>query len=176
MTTSEKLSYPIGTFSYSAESKTFTKVQRIEAIAALPAQLQAAIFGWSEEQLNTPYRPDGWTVRQLIHHIADSHMNAYIRFKLILTEEKPPLKPYSQDGWANLADSQLPVGVSLQLLEALHQRWVAVLKSIENWTPAGFHPEHGRELSLDFLLALYSWHGRHHLAHITNLAKREGWV
>jgi len=175
MTRSESLSYPIGTFSYSAEKEASTRAQKMEAIEALPGQLRAAVAGWSEAQLNTPYRPDGWTVRQLIHHIADSHMNAFIRFKLILTEEKPPLKPYVQDEWANLADNQLPINVSLQLLEALHQRWVAILSSIEDWEPAGFHPEHGKELSLDFLLALYSWHGRHHLAHIKKLAEREGW-
>jgi len=171
----EQLKFPIGKFSFSAEKDNYSIEEAIEAIAKLPERLHAVVSDLTDAQLDTPYRPEGWTVRQLVHHIADSHMNAYIRFKLILTEEKPPLKAYHQEGWANLPDSKLPMTISLQLLEALHQRWVEVLNAITNWELAGFHPEHERDLSLRFLLSMYSWHSRHHVAHITNLREREGW-
>jgi hypothetical protein len=139
--------------------------------------LRAAVLGLSEEQLDTPYRPGGWTVRQVVHHVPDSHMNAYVRFKLALTEEAPTIKPYAEARWAELPDTRLtPPEVSLTLLDNLHERWVNILR---NMTPEDFerrlqHPEKGL-LTLDAMLSLYSWHGRHHVAHVNGLRQRMGW-
>jgi hypothetical protein len=172
----EDLRYPIGRF----VADTFTDAVRrrcVDALAALPQNLEAAVDGWSEVMLDTPYRPEGWTVRQLVHHVADSHLNAYIRFRLALTEEKPLVKTYDQEKWAALADARTaPVDLSLRLIRALHQRWVLLLGSL---AAADFerrlnHPELG-EISLGFLLQLYAWHGSHHVAHIAGLEKRLGW-
>lgn len=170
------LSYPIGKFRYQGP---YTREQRkrfIDEIAAAPAKLRTAVSGLSASQLNTPYRPLGWTVRQVAHHVPDSHMNAFIRFKLALTEDFPLVKPYDEKRWAELADVESPVETSLALLEALHVRWVAVLRAMKT---ADFarklkHPELG-EVDLDRYLAMYAWHGRHHVAHITELRKRMGW-
>jgi len=170
------LRYPIGNFD---RVETLTPDQRrehIQAIADAPARLAAAVSGLKPEQLDTPYRPGGWTVRQVAHHVPDSHMNAYIRFKLALTEDEPTIKPYMEDRWAELADSKAPIEPSLALLENLHKRWVLLLRSL---TPAEFarklrHPELGL-LTLDQTLAIYGWHGCHHVAHITSLRERNGW-
>jgi hypothetical protein len=151
--------------------------EAIDAIAHTPAALRAAVAGLDDQQLDTPYRDGGWTVRQVIHHVPDSHMNAFIRFKLGLTEDEPTIKPYAEDRWAQLADAKVtPVEVSLTLLETLHQRWDIVLRAMG---PADFqrtlsHPEKGR-LTLDQMLGLYSWHGRHHVAHVTALRERMSW-
>ncbi len=172
----EDLRYPIGRFT----AETFTDDVRrrcVDAVAALPKALEESVDGWSEFMLDTPYRPEGWTVRQLVHHVADSHLNAYIRFRLALTEENPLVKTYDQERWAELIDARTaPVDISLRLVRALHQRWVLLLGSV---AAADFerkltHPEHG-EITLGFLLQLYAWHGRHHVAHIAGLEKRMGW-
>ena len=173
---STDLRYPIGADVLPVSTTPAERAARIEAIAALPAELHAAVGDLTEAQVDTPYRPGGWTVRQVVHHIADSHANAYIRFKLALTENDPVIKPYDEARWAELADSGLPIENSLRLTEALHKRWSTVLRSL---VPADFartfqHPERG-SLSLDAALASYVWHGRHHTAHITELRKREGW-
>lgn len=172
------LRYPIGPFAYAG---TMTDVQRAECvarIAAAPGKLRAAAAGLDDAQLDTPYRPGGWTVRQVVHHVPDSHINAYTRFRLALTEDTPTIKPYEEARWAELPDARgLPVAVSLALLEALHARWVPLLRGLTTADAARQlrHPEHGRLMSLDELLGLYAWHGDHHVAHITSLRGRMGW-
>jgi hypothetical protein len=149
----------------------------IDAIAKAPAALRAAIKGLSEKQIETPYRDGGWTVRQVVHHVPESHMNAYIRFKLALTEDEPTIKPYMEDRWAKTEDvTATPLEVSLAMLDCLHDRWVRLLRSLkpEDWKRTFRHPELGT-VSLEKNLALYSWHGRHHVAHVTELRKRMGW-
>src|SRR5579871_5463873 len=172
------LSYPIGKFSF-PESSTAEQRQRwIADIAATPARMRAAVASLSTGQLDTPYRPGGWTVRQVVHHVPDSHINAYVRFKLALTETEPVIKPYDESLWANLADTQLtPIEVSLNLLESLHDRWVRLLRSLSESDFKRYfrHPEIGR-VRLDSYLASYAWHGRHHVAHITSLRERIGWL
>ena len=149
----------------------------IADIAATPANMRAAVAGLNDAQLDTPYRAGGWTVRQVVHHVADSHMNAYIRLRLALTENEPTIKPYGEAEWAKLDDAQYAAPeVSLRLIEPLHERWVRLLKTV---TPEQFarpvrHPEAGRK-NVDWLLFLYAWHGRHHTAHITELRKQKGW-
>jgi uncharacterized damage-inducible protein DinB len=169
--------YPVGKFDGKAPANEGERKQFIRDIEETPAKLRAAIRGLSEEQLNTPYRDGGWTVRQVIHHVPDSHLNSYIRFKLALTEDEPTIKPYMEDRWAELADSRLtPIETSLTLLDSLHQRWVLLLRSFtpEDWKRTFRHPDMGL-LSLDKTVALYSWHGRHHVAHITSLREKKGW-
>jgi len=149
----------------------------VEQIAAAPRALAAAVKGLTNAQLDTPYRDGGWTPRQIVHHIADSHMNAYIRFKLGLTENNPTIKPYDEKTWAETIDSRTtPVDVSLPLIEGLHERWTQLLRSFDSTTYARtvMHPERG-PMTLSDLLQLYSWHGRHHTAHITGLRQRMGW-
>ena len=149
----------------------------IGQIAETPARLRAAVNGLSDDQLDTPYRPDGWTVRQVVHHVPDSHLNSYIRFKLALTEDQPTVKPYAEDRWAELPDGRTgPVEVSLRLLECLHSRWVALLRSMSepDWARTFRHPDLGL-LRLDRNAALYAWHGRHHVAHVSALRERMGW-
>ncbi len=169
--------YPIGKY----EPKEYSEAQReewLKAIKELPANLKKALEGLSEAQLKTPYRDGGWTVVQLTHHIADSHANAYIRFKLGLTEDNPTIKPYEEKEWALLADNDaVPISVSVTLLEALHTRWSAVLATIttEQWNRTVVHPEHGRQMTLWFLLGMYAWHSLHHVAHITSLRERNNW-
>jgi hypothetical protein len=170
-------SYPIGKFTPPHEMSPATRVKLIDQIAETPARLEAAVSGLSPQQLDTPYRPGGWTVRQVVHHVPESHMNSYIRFKLALTEQVPTIKPYNQELWAQLPDVQItPVEVSLQLLQSLHERWVVLLKSLQtaDWSRTFMHPELG-EVRLDTNLALYAWHGRHHTAHITSLRERMAW-
>jgi hypothetical protein len=172
------LRYPIGPFR--TETKALpeeTRKQLIAQIAQAPAKLREALGGLSAEQLDTPYRPGGWTVRQVAHHVPDSHINAYVRFKLALTEEEPTIKTYEQAEWAKLADArETRVEVSLDLLEALHHRWVLLLRSLseQEFARGARHPEWGR-ISVDWLVAQYAWHGRHHVAHITSLRDRMGW-
>jgi uncharacterized damage-inducible protein DinB len=150
---------------------------RIDAIRRTPARLRAAVKGLSEAQLDTPYREGGWTVRQVVHHVVDSHVNAYVRFKLALTEENPTIKPYQEKLWAELSDAKtLPVESSLAILEALHARWVALLDTLdpEQFRRTLHHPESG-DMTVDSLLEVYGWHGPHHEAHITGLRARKGW-
>jgi uncharacterized damage-inducible protein DinB len=169
--------YPIGPFAEDAQPTPATRARHIEAIAALPGQLRQALAGLSGEQLETPYRDGGWTVRQLAHHVPDSHMNAYIRFKLALTENTPTIKPYNEDAWVRLKDTEVtPIEVSLTLLDSVHTRWVNLLKSLkeDDFQRKLNHPESGVQ-TLDRVLALYSWHGKHHTAHITSLRERKKW-
>ena len=170
------LRYPIGTFSFPAASTARQREEWVRDIAAAPGRLRAAVAGLSAEQLDTPYREGGWTVRQVVHHLPDSHMNSYVRFKLALTEDEPVIKPYDEALWAKLADATAPVGASVELLDALHQRWVALLRSMDEGDfGRGFrHPELGL-VRLDQNLALYAWHSRHHVGHITALRDRMGW-
>ena len=170
------LRYPIGKFDISAAVPPGSRAQLIDQIEAAPAGLRDAVRGLSPEQLDTPYRPGGWTVRQTVHHVADSHMNSYIRLRLALTENEPVIKPYDEAKWAELIDSRMPVEVSLDLLECLHRRWVVLLRNLsESDFGRNFrHPAIGL-VRLDTNLALYAWHGRHHTAHITALRHRNGW-
>ncbi len=168
--------FPIGKFERPAAFTPATRAEAVATLRELSTCLADALHGLSDPQLDTPYREGGWTVRQLVHHIADSHTNSLLRFKLALTEDNPTIKPYRQDAWAALADSRLPVDVSLRLVAAVHERWVALLESMHD---ADFgrgytHPENGPQ-SLDLALAIYAWHSRHHTAHITRLRERKGW-
>jgi uncharacterized damage-inducible protein DinB len=171
------LRYPVGE---SVARATITQTERQELIASLdatPARLREAIANLTAEQLETPYRPDGWTVRQTVHHVADSHINAYVRFRLGLTEELPVVKPYDENRWAQLEDGcHADPGISLRLLDAVHQRWTILLRSLPSAEFAKMlrHPESG-VMSLDDVLQSYEWHGRHHVAHITSLRQRMGW-
>ncbi|MBW3552422.1 MAG: putative metal-dependent hydrolase [Gemmatimonadetes bacterium] len=171
------LRYPIGKFRYSGPMDEADRQQAIDTIQSLPARLRATIEAFAEEQLDAAYRPGGWTVRQVVHHLADSHLNAYTRFKLALTEDEPTIRPYDEARWAELTDSRAAPDVSLRLLDALHERWVLLLRSLarEDWQKRVLHPEHKRDMSLDELLAMYAWHCSHHLAHITTMRERMGW-
>lgn len=174
----EDLRYPIGKFDRSQSTNTPEKRKKlIETIAEFPEQLKQAVTGLNGKQLDTPYREGGWTVRQVIHHMPDSHMNAYVRYKLALTEENPTIKPYKEAAWANLTDSRVtPIDVSLALVDNLHARWVALLRTLkaEDWERTVTHPENG-VMSLDLMLGMYAWHGAHHVAHITGLRTRNQW-
>lgn len=175
--TLESLRYPIGRFQPRSGLSTEERSGCIEDIAALPADLRTAVAGLAAEQLDTPYRPDGWTVRQVIHHLPDSHLNGYVRFKLALTEDEPAIVVYDQAAWAELADGRgADVETSLALLEMLHRRWAPLLRSLDDdqFARAYRHPEEGH-VPLEAGLQLYAWHGRHHLAHITRLRERKGW-
>jgi DinB superfamily len=170
--------YPIGKFTFNGSPDEAQRQKFISDIEQTPAALRSAVKGLSSQQIETPYRDGGWTVRQVTHHVSDSHMNGYIRFKLGLTEDVPTIKPYMEDRWANLGDVQsTPLEVSLSLLDALHHRWVRLLRSLEpqDWKRSFNHPELGI-VPLEKNLALYSWHGRHHVAHITELRKKMGWL
>jgi uncharacterized damage-inducible protein DinB len=172
-----ELRYPIGGFSAPKEISTELIKTYIKTIEEAPAKYRKAVQDLNEEQLDTPYRPDGWTIRQVIHHVPDSHINSYVRFKLGLTEDKPTIKTYDEAKWAELDDSKdTPVEISLTLLDSLHKRWALLLRSMteKDFHKTVNHPERG-EMRLDKLLALYDWHSKHHLAHIINLRKRMGW-
>jgi hypothetical protein len=175
--TETDLRYPIGKFERPESLTDSLRRAFIQQIEEAPAKMRAAVAGLIDQQLDTPYRPGGWTVRQLVHHVPDSHMNAFTRFKLALTEEIPTIKPYLEALWAELADAKSPIAPSLDLLDALHKRWVVLLNSLApaDWQREYLHPEHNRKMSLDQTLALYSWHGRHHVAHITALRERNSW-
>jgi uncharacterized damage-inducible protein DinB len=169
--------FPIGKFHYEGPLTTEQKQTFLDEVAQTPANLRAAIKGLSDSQLDTPYRDGGWTVRQVVHHVPDSHMNSYVRFKLALTEDEPTIKTYAEDRWAELGDTKAtPVEVSLALLENLHDRWVRLLRTLtaEDWKRTFRHPELG-PMTLEKTLTLYAWHGRHHVAHITELRKRMSW-
>jgi uncharacterized damage-inducible protein DinB len=174
----EELRFPVGRFQRPAALSNDERRAAIDVIVAAPAKLRAAVRGLDDAQLDTPYRPDGWTVRQVVHHVPDSHANAFIRFKLALTEDTPTIKPYNEAAWANLEDSRsTPIETSLTLLDALHDRWMRILNAM---SPSDFerqltHPDSGR-VTLDQLLALYAWHSKHHVAHITSLRERNGWT
>jgi len=176
MTDLETLRYPIGRFSTPASSLPGIRTEHIQTLRLLPERLRAAVAGLSDAQLDTPYREDGWTVRQVVHHLADSHAMAYIRCKQALTKDWPTEQPYDEAAWANLADSRLPIDVSLAMIEGLHGRWVALLESLsdEDFGKGYNHPERGREMLIK-ALAMYDWHSRHHTAHITSLRARMGW-
>ncbi len=176
MTELEDLRFPIGRFSRQASSTPAMRNAQINTLRELPGRLRAALNGLSDAQLDTPYRPDGWTVRQVAHHVPDSHANCYVRFKLALTEDWPTIKSYDEKAWAKLADSRMPVDASLAFTEALHGRWVVLLESLndEDFEKGYTHPEQGRQ-TLANVLAIYDWHSRHHTAHITNLRARQGW-
>lgn len=172
-----ELRYPVGKFQAPKNTSAGDCAQWIDEIERLPGQLAEAVGGLNEQQLDTEYRPGGWSIRQVVHHLPDSHMNSYVRVRLALTEDCPAIKPYAEDRWAELADaSRGPVDLSLSLLAALHARWVILFRSLngQEFARTMYHPEHG-ELRLDRLLAMYAWHGRHHLAHINNLRRRSGW-
>ncbi|KMY49832.1 YfiT family bacillithiol transferase [Peribacillus loiseleuriae] len=171
-----EMKYPIGTFQFDDEITSSVISVWIDEIEDLPRLLRDAVKNLDNEQLNTAYRSGGWTVRQVIHHLADSHMNAYVRFKLALTEENPVIKPYDETKWAELFDYKLPIDTSLLLLETLHKRWTYLLRSL---TPTDMekifiHPDSG-EVSVGKNIGIYAWHGKHHLAHITSLCNRQGW-
>ena len=170
--------YPIGpapnTMSLTADERRV----RIEEIEAAPARLRKAVADLDESQLDTPYREGGWSVRQVVHHVPDSHLNAYTRLKLALTENEPAIRPYDEAAWAQLQDSVMtPIATSLALLEALHERWVRLFRSMDeqDFARKFVHPEHGKTFTLDWLVGMYSWHGKHHVAHITTLRERMGW-
>jgi len=169
--------FPIGKFHYEGTPSPDQRTKFIAEIDQTPAAVRAAVQGLSPTQLDTPYRDGGWNVRQVVHHVPESHMNAYIRFKLALTEDEPTIKPYAEDRWAKLADVQsTPTEVSLALLENLHVRWVVLLQGLheDDWKRTFVHPDIG-VISLEKNLALYAWHGKHHTAHITELRKRMQW-
>lgn len=169
--------YPVGKFHYEGAPSEDQRQKFIEEIEEAPAALRAAVQGLTPQQIETPYRDGGWTVRQVVHHVPESHMNAYIRFKLALTEDEPTIKPYEESLWAQLPDVQsTPLEVSLALMDSLHDRWVRVLRAIhpKEWKRTFRHPELG-VMPLEKNVALYAWHGRHHVAHITELRKRMGW-
>jgi DinB superfamily len=169
--------YPLGKFHYQGAPSEPQRAKFIAEIERTPAAMRSAVEGLSAQQLDTPYRAGGWTVRQVVHHLPDSHMNAYIRFKLALTEDEPIIKPYAEDRWAKLEDSQAtPIEVSLALLENLHERWVTLLRSLseQDWKRNFKHPELGL-MPLEKNLAIYAWHGRHHTAHVTELRKTMNW-
>jgi hypothetical protein len=172
------LRYPIGRFKEVTPATDAIRAAALDELEGLPARMRAAVAGLSDAQLDTPYRPEGWTVRQVVHHVPDSHLNAYIRTKLALTEDTPTIKPYDESAWARLADSRMPIDVSLGLLETVHARWVALYRDMkpEHLARTFRHPEYPeRPLTIEWLLQQYAWHSRHHVAHITSLRQREGW-
>lgn len=174
----ENLRYPIGRFQM-PENFSKEKINHwIQEIQDAPAQYRDLVNGWTDEQLDTPYRPEGWTIRQLIHHVADSHMNSYIRFKWTLTEYEPTIKAYDEKLWAELPEAKTAtVVVSLGLIESLHARWCLMLKNLSeaDWKKIFIHPESGKSISLETMVALYAWHSKHHIAHIAGLKELKGW-
>jgi uncharacterized damage-inducible protein DinB len=169
--------YPIGKFERPASVTSEDRSRFIQDIQTLPLDLRKAVAGLSDSQLDTPYREGGWTVRQVVHHVADSHMNSFVRFKLALTESNPVIKPYDEAAWAQTADAQnMPIEASLALLDGLHERWAVLMRATgeSDFERTFQHPERGL-MNLDTNLALYSWHGRHHVAHVTQLRSRMGW-
>jgi len=169
--------YPIGKYERRDVLTPDERAAMIEQIAATPAKMREAVAGLTPQQLETPYRDGGWTLRQVVHHVPDSHMNSYVRFKLALTEQSPTIRPYDEARWAELADSrETPLETSMTLLESLHDRWVRLLRSMaaDDFQRTLKHPENG-QMTLDAMVALYAWHGRHHVAHITSTRARNGW-
>lgn len=176
MTEVDDLRYPIGRFTRPIANDAATRAEQIDALRHLPQQLRAAVNGLDDAQLDTPYREGGWTVRQVVHHVADSHANSFIRFKLALTEDCPTIKAYDEVAWANLPDSKIAIDSSLAFLDALHLRWVSLLEQLTeaDWERVYVNPE-GRQQNLALTLGIYAWHGHHHTAHITGLRARKGW-
>jgi uncharacterized damage-inducible protein DinB len=171
------LQYPVGRFDWNLRLGDIELREAIDQIAGLPAAMRKAVRGLSEEQLETPYRPGGWTVRQVVHHVPDSHLNAYTRVKLALTEDGPTIRPYDEKLWAELPDvAHTPIGISLTMLDALHERWVVLLRSLEpqDFSRKLVHPSLG-EMDVRKVVCHYAWHGRHHVGHITSLRERMGW-
>jgi uncharacterized damage-inducible protein DinB len=168
--------YPIGKFAMPADVTPERRHTAIEEIASTPAKLRAAVKGLNDSQLDTPYREGGWTVRQVVHHVPDSHMNAFARLKLALTEDKPTIKPYDEAAWAELADAKMPIEVSQTLLDSVHARWDQLWRSLktEDFARKLVHPDHG-DRTVDWILFVYEWHGKHHVAHITELRKQKSW-
>ena len=169
--------YPVGDFEMPTQITAIARGNAIREIASVPEKLRAAVNGLNDTKLDTPYREGGWTLRQVVHHVADSHLNAYIRLRLALTETEPTIKPYEEGAWAKLDDAEhAPVEVSLRLIDPLHERWVRLLRSLkaEDFARTLRHPDHGVR-TVDWLVFLYAWHGRHHTAHITELKKQKGW-
>ncbi len=178
MTDIEILRYPVGKFSAPTNISMEDINQWISTLENLPQLVRIAVKGLDDAQLDTPYRQSGWTIRQVVHHLPDSHMNAYIRFKLALTEDNPTIRPYIEDRWAELPDGKsAPIANSLDMLESIHKRWVMVLRNMNaaDFKRTFYHPENKVTRTLELNLALYEWHCRHHLAHITELKKRMGW-
>lgn len=174
----DNFQYPIGKFERVGQISAEQRAEWIKQIAETPDKLRSAVSGLSAEQLDTPYRHGGWKVRQVVHHLPDSHMNGYIRFKLALTEQNPIIKPYMENRWAELDDyHNTPIEVSIILLESLHERWVTLLSNLQDtqFSRTFTNPESGDTSSLESALGLYAWHGRHHIAHITSLRERMGW-
>lgn len=174
---SDDLRYPIGRFKPTAAPEPADRREWIRTIEETPARMREAVAGLKDVQLDTPYREGGWTVRQVVHHVPDSHMNAYVRTCLILTETEPTIRPYDEAAWAMLTFSRLgSIDVSLDLLDALHTRWLGVLRGMSeaDYARRFIHPDNGL-MTMAVLVELYSWHGRHHVAHITKLREREGW-
>jgi uncharacterized damage-inducible protein DinB len=170
--------YPIGPHVYAGPLTDAQRADAIGVLTALPDRLRAAVAGLDDAQLDTPYRDGGWTVRQVVHHVPDSHLNAYVRFRLALTEDAPMIRPYDEARWAELPDARtMPADVSLKLLDAVHTRWVALLNALgpDSFARTYVHPEHGRTFTLDEAVSLYAWHSRHHTAHVTALRDRMGW-
>lgn len=172
----EDLRFPVGTFERPSAISSEERSELISTIKDLPDNIEAAVSGLSADQIDTPYRPGGWSLRQVVHHVADSHMNAFCRFKLALTEAVPTIKPYDEAAWAELPDSAAEVGVSLRMIRSLHERFGELLDAMsdDDFSRKLSHPESG-EWDLDGMLALYAWHSRHHTAHITKLRERSGW-
>lgn len=176
-TATNDLRYPIGKAEMQDNLSPAQRRELVEQIAQAPARLRAALEGLTPKQIETPYREGGWTVRQVTHHLAESHMNAYIRFKLALTEDNPTINAYDENAWAQMPENFISTAeTSLALMESLHERWVNLLRTMSDadFSRTLQHPERG-QLSLDKMLSLYSWHGRHHVAHITSLRQRQGW-
>ena len=173
----ENLQYPIGRFCWNGENGSQDHNEWLRTISDTPGEVRRAVVGLTQEQLDTPYRPGGWTVRQVVHHYADDHLNSYLRFKLALTEDGPTIKPYREESWAELPDARLgPIEPSLRLLAALHQRWIEAWRALEepDWLRTFYHPKRGA-VSLEQLASLYAWHGRHHVAQVRALRLRSGW-
>ena len=178
MASTRDLSYPIGRFEMPADVTPETRGRAIEEIAALPSRLRDAVAGLSDPQLDTPYRPGGWTVRQVVHHVADSHMNAVVRMKVAQTENAPTITPYDEKAWALLPDMRLPIAPSLGIVDGLHARWVVLFRALrpDDYSRTFQHPEYpDAPRTLEWLLQQYAWHSRHHVGHITSLRQREGW-
>lgn len=179
METIEIMRFPIGRFSTPSECTPELRKEWIRIISVTPERLRLLVEGLTDQQLDTPYRDGGWTVRQVVHHLVDSHINSYIRFKLTITEDHPTIKPYQEERWAELGDGkQAPIEISLPLLEALHRRWVYFLKTMaeDDWKRKYYHPESKRDFDLEEALAMYAWHCEHHLAHIRQLKQRLQWA
>lgn len=179
MTDIEKLKYPIGKFEKRSEVTPKLLNEWITEISTFPSRMISEVINLTDEQLNTQYRPDGWTLRQVIHHCADSHMNSFIRLKLALTEDQPIIKPYYENLWAELTDStEMPIESSLKILEGIHARWTILLNSLaeEQFNKVFIHPEHGMSFSVKDVVEIYAWHGNHHLAHITEAKKLNNWI